>query len=300
MGEEREIRIASHPMCEDSVVLGIDAAWTVKNPSGVALVQKCAGTWSLRAVECSYNRFLIRSDPTVTAERRSAGGRADVRLVLKAASSLCGGPVDLVAVDMPLSRSPICGRRASDNEISKRYGGRGCGTHSPNALRPGEISRALREGFESQDYRLCTTDVSLPGLMEVYPHPTLIELLGAERRLPYNINKARSYWPDLSPSERVTALCEQWSAIVAALDRQIVGVKAKLLFPSSDSTRGALKAYEDMLDAVVCAWVGICALEGRAQPFGDNDSAIWIPVPTVQLRRAFSRGWAKSGDSRSF
>ena len=37
-----------------------------------------------------------------------------------------------------------------------------------------------------------------------------------------------------------------------------------------------VKAYEDKLDAVVCAWVGICALEGRAMPFGDRNSAIWI------------------------
>jgi len=40
-----------------------------------------------------------------------------------------------------------------------------------------------------------------------------------------------------------------------------------------------LKAYEDALDAIVCAWVAICALEGRAAPFGDDASAIWIPLP---------------------
>ena len=37
-----------------------------------------------------------------------------------------------------------------------------------------------------------------------------------------------------------------------------------------------MKAYEDTLDAVICAWVAGCALEGRAKAFGDENSAIWI------------------------
>jgi predicted RNase H-like nuclease len=39
-----------------------------------------------------------------------------------------------------------------------------------------------------------------------------------------------------------------------------------------------LKAYEDALDAIVCAWVAICALEGRAAPFGDDTSLYYVLV----------------------
>ena len=39
-----------------------------------------------------------------------------------------------------------------------------------------------------------------------------------------------------------------------------------------------MKAFEDALDAIVCAWVAICVLEGRAEPYGDEESAIWIPT----------------------
>lgn len=39
-----------------------------------------------------------------------------------------------------------------------------------------------------------------------------------------------------------------------------------------------VKAYEDALDAILCAWVATFALEGRATPFGDENSAIWIPT----------------------
>ena len=38
-----------------------------------------------------------------------------------------------------------------------------------------------------------------------------------------------------------------------------------------------VEEMEDALDAVVCAWVGVCALEGRAKAYGDPDSAIWVP-----------------------
>jgi predicted RNase H-like nuclease len=46
------------------------------------------------------------------------------------------------------------------------------------------------------------------------------------------------------------------------------------------SARGwEMKAFEDMLDAVVCAWIGVTVLEGRARAYGDERSAIWIPEP---------------------
>ena len=31
-------------------------------------------------------------------------------------------------------------------------------------------------------------------------------------------------------------------------------------------------------DAVVCAWVGVCVAEGRAEALGDAESAIWVPI----------------------
>jgi predicted RNase H-like nuclease len=40
----------------------------------------------------------------------------------------------------------------------------------------------------------------------------------------------------------------------------------------------SLKAYEDKLDAIVCAAVAIACLNGIAKAFGDADSAIWVPI----------------------
>ena len=37
-----------------TTVLGIDAAWTAKNPSGVALVSRQGGQWMCRGLAPSY------------------------------------------------------------------------------------------------------------------------------------------------------------------------------------------------------------------------------------------------------
>jgi predicted RNase H-like nuclease len=117
-----------------------------------------------------------------------------------------------------------------------------------------------------------------PGVIEVYPHPALIELTGAKRRLPYKLARARAYWAEATPAQRRDLLYQTWKGIVADLERRIDGAETALRLPDPQAETVDLKAYEDTLDAVVCAWVGVCALEGRAVPFGDAASAIWIPV----------------------
>ena len=40
----------------------------------------------------------------------------------------------------------------------------------------------------------------------------------------------------------------------------------------------SLKPVEDMLDALICAWIGIEHLEGRTFGLGDTTAAIWLPA----------------------
>jgi hypothetical protein len=47
-------------------ILGIDAAWTGNEPSGVALVIERAGTWQCVAVAPSYSDFLGQSESKPT------------------------------------------------------------------------------------------------------------------------------------------------------------------------------------------------------------------------------------------
>lgn len=169
-------------------------------------------------------------------------------------------------------------RRASDEAVSRAYGSRHCSTHTPSATRPGTISDALTSDFQRAGYTLATESLTDHSLIEVYPHPALVELTGAARRLPYKASKLRTYWPELPPLRRREKLVETWAEIVARIDQEISGVADQLELPQPDASGRALKAFEDKLDAVVCAWVGICVLERGAAPFGDEFSAIWIPM----------------------
>lgn len=252
-------------------MLGIDAAWTATHPSGVALAVETAGGWRLVAAEASYDHFLARAAGRTSADRPS-GGSPDIAALLDAATRLAGVAPALIAVDMPLAHHPITARRAADNQITRAYGGRKCGTHSPSATRPGPISDALTHACAAAGYPLRTTTVAAPGLIEVYPHPALIEWTDAAKRLPYKRGNTTKYLPGTPRVERLARLAQVWRGIVAALDARIAGTAALLGAPEPS------KAAEDRLDAVICCAVAVDALAGRARAFGDDDAAIWVPV----------------------
>jgi predicted RNase H-like nuclease len=262
-------------------VLGIDAAWTERQPSGVALAVEAEGGWRLAAVEASYAGFFARAEGAAAGEERPRGDKPCAAKLLEAALTICGRRVDLIAVDMPLSRDPIVGRRLCDNQVSSKFGAAGAGVHSPNGHRPGRLSDALRAAFEAEGYALRTTrDDSSPlahGLVEVYPHAALIRFFGEKRRLEYKAGKTLTYWPQLSRDDRRVKLRSVWTRIVETLDRRIAGVADKLPLPPVEANGWRLKAYEDKLDAVVCAAVAIKALDGEAEACGDKDAAIWVP-----------------------
>src|SRR5438552_1783477 len=60
-------------------------------------------------------------------------------------------------------------------------------------------------------------DVRGPRLVEVYPHPALLTLLGRPYRVPYKVSKASRYWPDATPAERRASLLGELTAISGAL-----------------------------------------------------------------------------------
>ena len=257
-----------------TAVLGIDAAWTPEADSGYALVANMEGRWRLKAASSNIGDFARRSGLESVARR-------DIVFGVEIGARLLGGKADLVAIDMPRSIDPITGRRCSDKSVSKRFGAAQCATHSPSATRPGEVSNRFRAACENAGYALLTTMPVADGklaLAEVYPHPALLRLLNIPKRHPYKVSKTLTYWKSHSPEQRLDSLKQSFSQIVVALDAAIEGV-AGTIGEEIENAPGfsALKPVEDKIDAIVCAWVGIEILKGRAEPFGDASSAIWIP-----------------------
>lgn len=195
-------------------VLGIDAAWTAGNPSGVALAARERDGWRIIAAASSIAGFV-----------RLPGGERDASVagVIDAAAEIGSRRPALVAVDMPMMDEPIDRRRAADNAVTRAYAGRGAGTHSPTPERPGAVGRAMETALAAAGYPLATTEIRPPCRIEIYPHPALIELTGASYRLPYKAGNTGKYWPGLPLTERRAKLFSVWRTIVDALDQVMTG-----------------------------------------------------------------------------
>ncbi|WP_243439968.1 DUF429 domain-containing protein [Fundidesulfovibrio soli] len=296
------------------VALGLDAAWTPANPWGAALAVDGGDGWRLVLAAPDMAGFLAVPREGCAPGTRAGGGseaahgvehggaygagigagagpgegpgavgariRAaqapEPKALLARCRELAGVEPQCVAVDMPIvPHGRVTGRREADNAVSRAFGGRKCATHSPTPERPGVLGEDFSQGLEGRGYRVAVAGCAPTGrdLLEVYPHPALLALTGERIRLPYKSSKTGKYWPDLPRAERVERLLGVWRAIREALAGRMEFAPGVL--PPPDGTR--LKAYEDMLDAAVCAWVGACYLDGAAVAYGDAGSAVWVP-----------------------
>src|SRR5262249_7484704 len=134
--------------------------------------------------------------------------------------------------------------------------------------------------LESQGYKLQTSsaDFETPSIIEAFPHPALLALCNCNYRVPYKVHKADTYWPMCPPDARRRNLIQEMQKILGFLKQEIAGIP--LTLESKDAgmmTTNKLKAIEDMIDALVCEWVGIKYLAGDADAYGDETAAIWVP-----------------------
>lgn len=246
-------------------VLGIDAAWTPNGSSGIAFVVPQGRGW-----RCAHVSSFVA--PT--------GSPTDSPLIRSLLRSRAGRPA-VVAIDIPLSRKSITGRRQADDCVSKEYGGRKCAVHSPTATRPGAISLRTVRGWEADGYQLATTDRAVgSALIEVYPHTGLLSLLKCKERFPYKVARARTFWKG-DTHVRTGRLLMAFRQILDALERDIEGIDITLPNASQTSTR-ELKEVEDQLDALVCAWTAIQHIKGRTSALGDASAAIWVPTDSLR------------------
>jgi predicted RNase H-like nuclease len=266
-----------------SVILGIDAAWTEKEPSGVALIVSEPSGWRCVGVAPSCDSFLAlaQGNPINWNAPKYPGSAPDALRLLQAARNLAGAPVDIITIDMPVSTVPIVGRRAADEAISRRFGGQGCSTHSPSSIRPGPMGATLTSQFAGAGYSIATASTpcgTRTRLVEVYPHPALLALLQRNYRVSYKVSKSGRYWPNLSKTERMSNLITVFTAIHAGLAASIDSCRLPIPIPGNSLTLASLKRFEDALDALVCAWIGARYSVGSAVAYGDEAAAIWCPL----------------------
>lgn len=259
--------------------IGVDLAWSRRNPSGLALIELAQGRARLRAA--------------------SSGPRSDDE-VLRLVGAWAADRPCLVAVDAPLVVPNAAGARPADRLATALFGRFGAGAYPANRaqllalppgpegpdVRPETIARRLERELGIRT----TAAPPRPGgrqAIEVYPHPAAVVLFGLDRALPY---KAR---PQRSLADRRAAL--------AALRAHLLGLAAPrapawppldcaaaLPGPPPEPSRRALKAWEDALDAVLCAYVAACYAHAgtRACAVLGDDRAGHIVVPLTPAFRA--------------
>jgi hypothetical protein len=110
----------------------------------------------------------------------------------------------------------------------------------------------------------------------------------------YKVAKMARYFrnakPELSKNQRMDSLLETWAKILDALGREISVLGFELPNRSTLKFASELKPYEDRLDALISAWVGACVLERRAEPFGNDGCAIWVPAKAADAKQALNQG----------
>lgn len=259
-------------------ILGIDAAWTAKGSSGLALMQ-----WDsfrkprLLKIARSYVEYLAH---TVSWQEKAMGVPPQLELILDDVPEMPA----VMALDIPLSPRPMTGYREADRQVTRRYGRKGAAVHSPTTERPGKIAEQIFDQLSKAGMKWggpeARPDDGSAYFLEVYPHVTIIEMLGLNYRLPYKSQKRRQYWKGQTAEEQYRLAVEQLQFLAEGIQQRIENDLYDLLprlEPEVSYRMYFLKAYEDVLDAVVCALSGYFFLQGRCVGLGDESSAIWVP-----------------------
>lgn len=245
-----------------AVCIGIDLAWSGRNPSGLALLRLNPKTGQLALVETAR----LREDDDIVRwiEARRAA-------------------TTVLAIDAPIiAPNPAGTGRPCDRQVSKAFGQFHAGCYpanGPKCVRPIALRRKLeRSGFDSDPARVPRRQ----GLwqMEVYPHPAQVVLFGLRRILKYKKG---------TPAARRAGLRRLAAHIARDLTRKKPALTRNAVLRelcSFDSVLRGLEDHEDRLDAVVCGYVAAYYWwwgKERCQVFGGVQRG-YIVTPRLQVQ----------------
>ena len=195
----------------------------------------------------------------------------------------------VVAIDAPLLITNPKGSREAEKQVRKCYREFRVGAHSSNKkrLQFGEHyqGRMIRECLKELDGTLVERAEDLNGgrlFFETYPHPAMIELFGIDRIIRYKSGKKCLVCCQREGQQRLADeigkhLCG------APKDRPRLRPNKRLnnlLRKPEEELKGkALKEREDLLDAVVCAYIAAWVAERLPwHPLGKiNEGVIVVP-----------------------
>jgi predicted RNase H-like nuclease len=217
-----------------TVFIGLDLAWTPHHPSGVCILEHDGTGLRLRKLHCST------SSPDCFA-------------------TMCAsfGPDVVVGVDAPLV---VEADRRAEAQLARVYGARHAGAYLAtipfltrmNGLAGPRLAEELRLRGFSLDPAGLAAEARGRFAMEVFPHPAHIELFGLATALKYKKGAVATRKAQLASYQgHLRTLLGAEAPLVLADGR----VEAVLAPAALDARGKALKALEDRLDALTCAFV---------------------------------------------
>jgi predicted RNase H-like nuclease len=184
-----------------------------------------------------------------------------------------------VAIDAPLIINNESGQRECERSLSAHYSRQKISCHSTNLLRyPNARSVKLSSYLYESRFEHLQSISEGKFQIECYPHPAIIEIFGLPERLKYKKGKV-SDKKHGQMELAVYILALKKSRIASpSIDKKLQKfVSAKYI----ESLAGAaLKTNEDVLDSIICLYVGaLFAMSEPHQVYGCQESG-YIYVPT--------------------
>lgn len=247
--------------------IGIDLAWSERNPSGAA---------ALRGGPAG----ATMAGPPVLLGTLGA-------VVEYIRGHAAEGPA-VVAVDAPLRVPNAVGRRPAEAALARVFQRYEAGAHpanrrlldrGPEGVRGEALVALLAEhGFRPAERVEAGEGGRL--VTEVYPHAAMVALFGLGKTLKY---KARGRRRGRDEQLKAWRVYQGHMRGLAGADPPMAG-HGELLDVDVATLRGsALKSYEDRVDALLCAYIALYAHRWgaeRCRTFGDLAGG-WIVTPAL-------------------
>lgn len=248
--------------------LGLDLAWSPRNPSGGAVILGNASGGELTA------STILHDDASIAA------------FVAEHAAS---GSV-LVAIDAPTLVPNETGLRPGERDLNAAFRKYDAGAHPSNRQRlaafgggtvRGEVIVGLlaQQAIHHNPYVVAQEPTRQA--FEVYPHPSTVALFNLPRTLKYKARPGRDYPFRYAAFRQLESLLQGLAVAEPPLH-----IPAPFFAAELEGLRGTrLKDYEDRLDAILCAYVAYYYWywgEARVQVFGDEVTG-HIVVPKLKV-----------------
>lgn len=249
--------------------VGLDLAWSIRNKSGIAVV------------EANGKKARLLSSGLVGTDDE----------IIKFIRKEVGGKNALIAIDAPLVVPNEEGRRVAEVIVGDLFRKYDAGAHPANRshlmsfygkIRGEVITERLKsEGFAHSPN--LSRQEQTRKFFEVYPHPSMVVLFGMDRILRYKAKPGRDYAERYSAFRDYQKHLAKLSNADPALSLPKSITKAKV----DELKAQKLKDYEDEIDAVFCAYIAYYAWEhpNRCAVLGNIDEGYILTPITDAMRR---------------